>query len=66
VVDWHLDIRLALVAEPAPPVISPESPDVAWFDVGHPPGSLADGVDAQVTRTVQAPRSADAQFPGRL
>ncbi|MFN8080723.1 MAG: NUDIX domain-containing protein [Kineosporiaceae bacterium] len=56
VVDWHLDVEFALIADRVDPVISDESLDVAWFPVEALPPDLADGVADHVARAVAAVR----------
>lgn len=53
VVDWHLDIQLALVTAHDAPTVSAESHDVAWFDVDDLPTDLAHGVAGNVARAVR-------------
>ncbi len=43
VVDWHLDVQFALVAEPESPIVSSESQDVAWWAVEEVRTLAADG-----------------------
>ena len=49
VVDWHLDVQFALVAEQTRPRPSDETPEVAWWRLGRPGRHLAAlaSVDAQ-------------------
>jgi 8-oxo-dGTP pyrophosphatase MutT (NUDIX family) len=42
--EWHLDLQLVGVADPAAPTVSDESHDVAWFELGRLPSPLAPGV----------------------
>ncbi len=49
-VDWHLDVQHLLVSPVLPPVVSPESRDVAWFDVDDLPADVAPGVATLVHR----------------
>lgn len=57
VVDWHLDVQYALVTAPGRPAVSPESADVAWFDVDDLPGQTAWGVEHSIARAVSAVRT---------
>lgn len=41
---WHLDLQLVTPCEAHPPTVSPESLDVAWFEVERLPAELAPGV----------------------
>jgi len=55
VVDWHLDVQYALIADPVAPRLSPESRDVAWWPVTaladlDARGELACGVLESVRR----------------
>jgi 8-oxo-dGTP pyrophosphatase MutT (NUDIX family) len=43
VVDWHLDVQFALLAEPEPPTVSSESRDVAWWTIEEVRGLAAEG-----------------------
>jgi hypothetical protein len=43
VVDWHLDVQFALVAEPDSPTVSSESQDVAWWAVEEVRRLASDG-----------------------
>jgi 8-oxo-dGTP pyrophosphatase MutT (NUDIX family) len=43
VVDWHLDVQFALLAERGTPVVSSESQDVAWWEIEDVHGLAADG-----------------------
>jgi 8-oxo-dGTP pyrophosphatase MutT (NUDIX family) len=54
VVDWHLDVQFALVADTTSTRVSSESLDVAWFDVAALPDDLAPGVRESVDRAVAA------------
>lgn len=54
VVDWHLDVEFALIADRVDPAVSDESLDVAWFPVDALPTDLADGVAHHVARAVAA------------
>jgi 8-oxo-dGTP pyrophosphatase MutT (NUDIX family) len=53
VVDYHLDLQFALIADPATaPVPSDESPEVAWWPVDALPPDLADGVAGLLSAAV--------------
>lgn len=59
VVDWHLDVQFALVAERTEPTVSAESKDVRWWPVDGlttlaAEGTLAWGVAESVHRARQA------------
>lgn len=54
VVDWHLDVQLALLTPHTEPTVSAESHDVAWFDVDQLPPDLALGVAQNVARAVRS------------
>ncbi|MFP3913303.1 MAG: NUDIX hydrolase [Actinomycetota bacterium] len=41
---WHLDLQMLAVCNAAPPVVSDESEEVAWFDTERLPTGLAGGV----------------------
>jgi 8-oxo-dGTP pyrophosphatase MutT (NUDIX family) len=53
-VDWHLDVQFAAILAEVSPRVSPESLDVAWFDVDDLPEPLADGARHSVERAVLA------------
>lgn len=57
VVDWHLDLQFALVADADALAVSDESLDVAWFAVEALPTDLASGVPQSVERAVDAVRA---------
>jgi 8-oxo-dGTP pyrophosphatase MutT (NUDIX family) len=61
VVDWHLDVQFVLLAEPAPPQVSHESEDVAWWPVDALPDPLAPGIRQLVEGSVTALRGAPAR-----
>ena len=47
-VDYHLDVRFVVVADPVAPVVSSESKDVRWWPVD----ALPDGMGADVADSV--------------
>lgn len=53
IVDWHLDVQLALLAQERDPKVSDESRDVAWFPVDRLPSDLADGVAGSIARAAR-------------
>lgn len=57
VVDWHLDLQFALIAQRQDVAVSDESLDVAWFPVDALPAELASGVPESVERAVGAVRA---------
>ncbi len=50
VVDWHLDVQHVIVSPRSSPRVSPESLDVAWFDLDALPENLAPGVPGTLGR----------------
>ncbi len=59
VVDWHLDVQFAAIAEDGQALsVSHESDDVAWFDLGDLPTDLAPGAAASIEVAVTALRRA--------
>lgn len=58
IVDWHLDVQFALIADGGEATVSDESLDVAWFPVEHLPAELADDVGLSVRAAVTAARTA--------
>jgi 8-oxo-dGTP pyrophosphatase MutT (NUDIX family) len=56
VVDWHLDVQFALVAEQTQPQPSDETPEVAWWPVDALPTDRVGGIDELVARAVEAVR----------
>lgn len=53
----HWDVVFALIADPAPPVVSPESADVRWFDVDELPHGCAPGFEDQFGQVLRRVRS---------
>jgi len=58
IVDWHLDVQYVLVSDVAPPAVSEESHEVAWWPVNALPAPSAWGIEALVKRGVALLRSA--------
>lgn len=60
VVDWHLDVEFALLADLTEPTVSEESLDVAWFPVDALPDLLAGDTGPGIERAVAAVRARQA------
>jgi len=65
IVDWHLDVQFALIADGSDARVSDESLEVAWFAVDGLPADLAVDADQGVHAAVAAARAQDASPSSR-